>query len=67
VRHVARVVWQVETGTDADFEHAALGCRDDTAAIGSEISLLHIVVKVCSGRRDVLANPISSGNRKDRT
>jgi hypothetical protein len=26
-----------------------------------------IVVKVCSGRRDVLANPISSGNRKHRT
>src|SRR5262249_27026268 len=41
VRYVARIEQQVEPRADANFEHAALGCRDDTAAIGSEISLPH--------------------------
>jgi hypothetical protein len=38
VRYVARIEQQVEPRADANFEHAALGRRDDTAAIGSEIS-----------------------------
>jgi hypothetical protein len=38
---VARIERQVESGTDADLEHSALGCRDDTGAIGSKIFLPH--------------------------
>ena len=40
-RHVARIEWQVESGTDADLEHQALSRRDDTGAIGNEIFLPH--------------------------
>src|SRR5262249_15463778 len=40
-RDVARIERQGESGTDADFEHAALGCPGDTGALGSEIFLPH--------------------------
>jgi hypothetical protein len=41
VSMLARIEWQVEPGTDADFEYATFGGWHNTAAIGSEISLPH--------------------------
>jgi hypothetical protein len=38
---VRRIKWQVEPGTDSNFEHAILGGRDDTVAIGSQVLLPH--------------------------
>jgi hypothetical protein len=39
--HIARIKGQVEPGPDADFEYAAVSSRNDTAAIGSEVSPAH--------------------------
>ena len=41
LRHANRVERQVETGTDADFEHPTPGSWNDPAAIGCEPALAH--------------------------
>jgi hypothetical protein len=52
---VRRIKWQVESGTDSNFEHATLGGRNDTVAIGSKV--LSAASKSAKERSDPDRNP----------